>query len=60
MPRPFRIGPLGLALTAVDVWRRLPPKQRQAVLRATRTHGPKLAARAVKAARAARSKRPTP
>ena len=48
-PRLFarRMGPLGVALTAYDVWRRLPPRQRRAILEATRKHGPRLAARAV-------------
>lgn len=35
-----RAGPLGLALTAWDIWRRLPPKQRQMVLKQMRKHGP--------------------
>ena len=35
-----RAGPLGLALTAWDIWRRLPPKQRQMLLRQMRRHGP--------------------
>jgi hypothetical protein len=38
-----RAGPLGLALTAYELWRRLPPKQRQQMLKALRRHGPKLA-----------------
>ena len=44
-----RAGPLGLALTAYDIWRRLPPKQRQQVVEAARKQGPRLAARAMKA-----------
>ena len=43
-----RAGPLGLALTAYDLWRRLPPKQRKQVLDATRKHGPRVAASVVK------------
>jgi hypothetical protein len=35
-----RAGPLGLALTAWDVWRRIPKKQRQQILRQARKHGP--------------------
>jgi len=31
-------------LTAFELWRRLPPKQRQRLLRATRKHGPRVAA----------------
>jgi TRAP-type C4-dicarboxylate transport system substrate-binding protein len=37
-----RAGPIGVALTAWDLWRRLPPKQRRALLRAARKHGPKV------------------
>jgi hypothetical protein len=37
-----RAGPLGLALTAWDLWRRLPPKQRKQLLQAARRHGPKI------------------
>jgi hypothetical protein len=37
-----RAGPLGLALTAWDLWRRIPPKQRKQLLRAARRHGPKI------------------
>lgn len=46
MPRlTRRFGPVGLALTAWDVWRRLPPKQRKQVLNLARKHGPKVATR---------------
>ncbi|HET7043218.1 MAG TPA: hypothetical protein VFI37_00080 [Gaiellaceae bacterium] len=53
MPRVTRLlgrraGPLGLALTAYDLWRRLPPKQRQRLLAETRKHGPRIAAAAMK------------
>ena len=44
MPRIRPTNPIGVALTAFELWRRLPPKQRQRVLRLTRTHGPKIAA----------------
>jgi adenine/guanine phosphoribosyltransferase-like PRPP-binding protein len=37
-----RAGPLGLALTAWDLWRRLPPKQRKQLLKAARRHGPRI------------------
>jgi hypothetical protein len=40
---PGRAGPLGLALTAYELWRRLPPKQRKHALKLLRKHGPKLA-----------------
>lgn len=40
-----RLGPLGLALTLYDVYRRLPPRQRKQMLELARKHGPKVAAR---------------
>jgi hypothetical protein len=43
LPLSRRLGPVGLALTAWDIWRRLPPKQRKQVLNAARKHGPKVA-----------------
>ena len=44
MPRIRPTNPIGVALTAFELWRRLPPKQRKRVLEATRKHGPKVAA----------------
>ena len=41
-----RMGPLGLALTAYDIYRRLPPKQRKQILALARKHGPTVAAKA--------------
>ncbi len=52
-----RAGPLGLALTAYDIWRRLPPGQRKRIVAATRQHGPRLA-RAAAERRRARRPRP--
>ena len=60
MPRFRRVGPLGLALTAWDLWRRLPPKQRKQVLDLAREHGPTVAARVMKARAAYRDRRPKP
>ena len=40
-----RIGPVGLALTVWDVYRRLPPRQQKMVRELARQHGPKVAAR---------------
>jgi hypothetical protein len=56
MATPFRLlsrraGPLGLALTAYDIWRRLPKKQRRQILEATRKHGPRVAAKMMNGAR---------
>ncbi|HWH06107.1 MAG TPA: hypothetical protein VNT23_06695 [Gaiellaceae bacterium] len=56
MPRP-RLRPrtpLGLALTAFELWRRLPPSQRRRLLQATRKHGPRVASKLL----AARRRRP--
>jgi hypothetical protein len=49
-----RIGPLGVALTLYDVWRRLPPRQRKQVLNLARKHGPRVAARVLEMRRASR------
>ena len=62
MPLPLRLltrraGALGLALSAYDVWRRIPPKQRRKLLEATRTHGPRVAAAAVQRGREAAARR---
>ena len=56
MPRIGRLrpGPVGLALTLYDVWRRLPPKQRKQVLNLARKHGPKAAAKLLEFQRARR------
>jgi len=46
-----RAGPLGVALTAWDLWRRLPPRQRKQLLNLARKHGPQVAARMMQARR---------
>jgi hypothetical protein len=53
VPRVSKAGPLGLALTAVDVWRRLSPRQRRLVMRQAQKYGPLVAAQALRSARAA-------
>ena len=60
IPFTRRIGPMGLALTIYDVYRRLPPKQRRQLLDMTRKHGPRLAAKAVVAAGATARRRRRP
>jgi hypothetical protein len=35
-----RTGAVGLALTAWDIWRRIPPAQRRMLVRQARKHGP--------------------
>ena len=52
-----RLGPLGLALTAWDLWRRLPPKQRKQIVNIARKHGPKVAARVLEARARSRARR---
>jgi hypothetical protein len=44
VPRLFPTSPLGLALTAFHLWRRLPPAHRRQVMNMARVHGPKVAA----------------
>ena len=53
-----RAGPIGVALTAYDLWKRLPQNQRKAILAQARRHGPRLVSEAVRAARSARRARP--
>jgi hypothetical protein len=58
MPRVVRkVGPVGLALTAWDIWRRLPPRQRKQIINIARRHGPKVAARVLRAGARAREAR---
>jgi hypothetical protein len=52
-----RAGPLGVALTAWDIWRRLPPKQRRQIVNIARKHGPKVASRVLQARARARARR---
>jgi hypothetical protein len=44
-----RGGAVGLVLTAWDLWRRLPPRQRKQLLNLARKHGPRVAARVLEA-----------
>jgi hypothetical protein len=54
MPRLTRgAGPVGMALTAVDVWRRLSPRQKALIAAQARKYGPAVAAGALRGARAA-------
>lgn len=47
MPRLLRrAGPVGLALTLADAWKKLPPKQRRAILDQAKKHGPTIVAKA--------------
>ena len=51
-----RTGALGIALTAYDVWRRIPPRHRKAILANARKHGPRVAKAAASQATAGRRK----
>ena len=48
--RKLRPSPWALTIAVWDIWRRLPPAQRRQLLLLARKHGPRLAARAAKAA----------
>jgi len=50
-----RAGPIAIALTAWDIWRRLPPRQRKQILEIARKHGPKVAAKVMQARSRARA-----
>ena len=53
------LGPISIALTAWDIWRRLPPAQRRQLMNLARRHGPTVAAYVMAArARARERKRP--
>ena len=55
MFRPYRrFGAIGIALTAWDIWRRIPPRHRKTIIKQARKHGPTLAARIVQGSRRAR------
>ena len=54
----LRPGPVGLAITLYDVWRRLTPRQRKIVMDVARKHGPKAASKLVQLQRARRGKKP--
>jgi len=47
-----KAGMVGLAMTAWDIWRRIPPRHRKTILREARKHGPRIAKRAVEYNRA--------
>jgi hypothetical protein len=53
----LRPGPVGIAITLFDVWRRLPPKQRKMALQLARKHGPKAASKLREIQRARRGKK---
>jgi TRAP-type C4-dicarboxylate transport system substrate-binding protein len=52
---PRNAGPIGLALTAYDVWKRLSPRQRRLIAKQAKKYGPQIASRALESARAAKA-----
>jgi hypothetical protein len=40
-----RTGTIGLALTAWDIWRRIPKEHRRTIVRQARVHGPRVASK---------------
>ncbi|MEK6274980.1 MAG: hypothetical protein AABM30_06520 [Actinomycetota bacterium] len=50
-----RLGPVGVVLTAIDVWRRIPPKHRRRIVSEARKHGPRVIKAAAKRKRRPRS-----
>jgi hypothetical protein len=52
-----RAGPVGLALTAWDIWRRIPKRHRREIVRQARRHGPKVAAKLMEQGRRRRAGR---
>ena len=46
-----RVGPLGTAMVLWDVWKRIPPRQRQQILKQARKHGPTVARTVIKVRR---------
>jgi hypothetical protein len=51
------MGPVGVALTAFDIWRRIPKKQRRQIIAQARKHGPRLARAALERDRQRRNRR---
>ena len=51
-----RMGPLGVALTVWDLWRRIPPKHRRKIIQAATRRGPTVAEAVRK--RASKRRRP--
>jgi hypothetical protein len=57
VPRSRRLGPITTLLTLWELWRRLPPRQRQWLVEQARVQGPRLVKQAMDAQKA-RRKRP--
>jgi hypothetical protein len=55
--RRFRPTTVSVAFALYDVWRRLPPRQRQQLMRIAREQGPKVAAKVMQRQRTRRGRR---
>jgi hypothetical protein len=55
-----RMGPVGIALTAFDVWRRIPLQHRRRIIAEARRQGPRIAKAAAASAAARRRRRRPP
>jgi hypothetical protein len=51
-----RTGTIGLALTAWDIWRRIPKQHRRLLIRQARKHGPRLASKLMQQQQARRNR----
>jgi len=51
-----KLGPVGIALTTWDLWRRLPPEYRRQIMAGAAKYGPVVAAAAAKRYREARGR----
>lgn len=49
-----RLGPIGVVLTAWDIWRRIPKKHRRRIAREARKHAPTVARTVARQVRQAR------
>jgi hypothetical protein len=54
---PKGLGPVTVALTAYDIWRRLPPAHRRRILAEARRQGPRIAAVTLAAVKRRRDRR---
>lgn len=52
-----RLGPIGVVLTAWDIWRRIPKRHRKRIAREARKHAPTVARAVAKQVRLARDAR---
>jgi hypothetical protein len=51
-----RAGLIGVALTAWDIWHRIPKRHRKTIVKQARMHGPRVAARVIESRRQRRGR----